>query len=144
MLTGAVLHQKRTRALISTKRGELPAPTKEPSRLVGGPTAAMLEPNCGFEMSLTGWSKLVWLKALYACAPNDKVACSVMAMSFMSARSTSKKCGPYTELRPMVPKPEGVPLAAGANCEGVRQGEFTALVQVPGTAVTGEAKITPL
>jgi hypothetical protein len=47
-------------------------------------------------------------------------------------------------LRPIVPKPEGEPFAAGANSEGLRQGEFTALVQVPGTAEVGEAKITPL
>jgi hypothetical protein len=50
--------------LISRNRGELPAPTNEPSRLVGGPTVAMLDPNCGFEMSFTGWSKLAWLNRL--------------------------------------------------------------------------------
>ena len=43
----------------------------------------------------------------------------------------------------MEPKPEGAPLAAGANCEALRQGEFTALPQVRETFVTGEAKITP-
>ena len=50
----ALARQKRTIPLISRNRGELPAPTNEPSRLVGGPTVAMLEPNSGFEMSFTG------------------------------------------------------------------------------------------
>jgi hypothetical protein len=44
----------------------------------------------------------------------------------------------------MVPKPDGVPLAAGANCEVFRHGEFTALVQEVETLVNGEAKMTPL
>jgi hypothetical protein len=30
--------------------GELPALTNEPSKLVGGPTAAMVEPNCVLEI----------------------------------------------------------------------------------------------
>ncbi len=49
--------QNRTNPLISRKRGELPAPTNEPRRLVGGPTAAIVEPNSGLLISFTGWSK---------------------------------------------------------------------------------------
>src|SRR5580658_2793112 len=47
------------------------------------------------------------------------------------------------ELRPIVPNPVGKPVTAalGANCEVVRQGVFTALVQVLGIFVAGEAKI---
>src|SRR5579863_2105702 len=47
------------------------------------------------------------------------------------------------ELRPMAPNPVGAPLAAGANCDASRQGVFTALVQVRGIAVAGEAKTGP-
>ena len=45
---------KRTMPLMARKRGELLAPTLDPSRLVGGPTVAMEFPNCGFARSATG------------------------------------------------------------------------------------------
>ena len=46
--SGRGIHAKNRRAaLISRKRGELPAPTKEPRTLVGGPTVSVLVPNCG-------------------------------------------------------------------------------------------------
>ena len=46
----------------------------------------------------------------------------------------------------MVPKPVGAPVTAelGANCEVLKQGVFTALVQLCDTYPIGEAKIAPL
>src|SRR5580698_11422563 len=44
----------------------------------------------------------------------------------------------------MVPNPVGAPLAAGANCEALRHGVFTAPApQEPGIRATGVAKIGP-